>query len=167
MRRVFSSLIAGMSLYFSMSSQSLAQAVVPGDNIAAMRELSADLATSYLRIWSSGNDAALADVEEVYAPRVRFYGRMLDRRGLVQEKMRFTRRWPIRRYAHRPGTMRVTCDPGRRACLVKSVIDWEAASPARRAASRGSSVFELGVGFTGPQPVVLYEGGEVVGRRRS
>jgi hypothetical protein len=135
-------------------------------DLATMRDLSADLANSYLRIWSSNDEAALQDVHEVYAPQVNFYGRTLDRRGIAAEKMRFVRRWPIRRYSLRPGTTRVDCDPRRRSCVVRTLINWTAASPQRRQVSRGVSEFELGVGFMGSQPVVVYEGGRVVHRGR-
>jgi hypothetical protein len=142
-------------------------AQTPARDIATMRDLSADLANSYLRIWSYSNEAALNDVHEVYAPRVNFYGRMLDKRGITAEKMRFVRRWPVRRYSLRPGTTRVDCDPYRRSCVVRTLINWTAAAPQRREVSRGVSEFELGVGFAGSQPLVIYEGGRVVGRGRS
>lgn len=153
-----------LTLLCLAGSPSLAQ--VPERNLSTMRDLSADLANSYLRIWSSSDEAALSDVHEIYAPRVNFYGRVLDKRGITAEKMRFVRRWPVRRYALRPGTTRVDCDPNRQMCVVKTLINWEAASPRRRAVSRGVSEFELGVGFSGPQPLVVYEGGRVVGRGR-
>src|SRR5215204_1738336 len=111
-------------------------------DLATMRDLSADLANSYLRIWSSSREGALADVHEVYAQRVNFYGRVLDKRGITAEKMSFVRRWPIRRYSLRPGTTQVDCNANRRACVVKTLIDWEAASPQRGAVSRGVSRFE-------------------------
>ncbi len=158
------SMVGALTALCLMGAPSLAQ--VPERDLATMRDLSADLANSYLRIWSSSDESALADVHEVYAPRVNFYGRMLDKRAITAEKMRFVRRWPIRRYSLRPGTTRVDCNPNRRACVVKTLIDWEAASPQRRSVSRGVSQFELGVGFSGSQPLVVYEGGRVVGRGR-
>jgi len=78
--------------------------------MASMQQRSADLARSYLQTWSSNARAALDQVPQLYAPRVRFYGRVLDRDRLMREKAAFLRRWPIRRYAHRPGTMQVSCD---------------------------------------------------------
>jgi hypothetical protein len=144
-----------------------AVAQVSDGDVATMRDLSADLANSYLRIWSSSDEAALQDVHEVYAPRVNFYGRMLDKRGITAEKMRFVRRWPVRRYSLRPGTTRVDCNQNRRSCVVRTLIDWTAAAPQRRQMSRGVSEFELGIGFAGGQPLVIYEGGRVVGRGRS
>jgi hypothetical protein len=131
-------------------------------SVERMREWSEGIAYTYLRRWSSGNAAALADVHQLYGPRVSFHGEFVDQRNLSDQKRRFGHRWPIRRYEHRPGTMRVTCDAVRQACLVKSIIDWQAASPARHAFSRGSSTFELGIGFSGPKPVVLFERGHVI-----
>jgi hypothetical protein len=142
-------------------------AQTPERDLASMRDLAADLANSYLKIWSSNERAALDDVDEVYAPHVNFYGRMLDKRSLTDEKRRFVRRWPVRRYSLRPGTTRVDCDHVRRSCVVRTLIDWTAASPQRRKVSRGVSQFELGVGFAGSQPVIVYEGGRVVARGRS
>ena len=127
-----------------------------------MRARAEALAYRYLEGWSSGNAQALADVQALYGPKVNFYGKFIDRRGLFAQKRGFGRRWPIRRYVHRPGTMRVTCDAATQACLVKSIIDWRAESPARGAVSRGSSTFELGLGFSGPRPVVLFERGNVI-----
>lgn len=158
------SIVGALTVLCLLGTPSLAQ--VSERNVATMRDLSADLANSYLRIWSSSDEGALADVHEIYAPRVNFYGRMLDKRGITAEKMSFVRRWPIRRYALRPGTTRVDCDANNRKCVVRTLIDWEAAAPHRRAVSRGVSEFELGVGFSGPQPLVVYEGGRVVGRGR-
>lgn len=131
-------------------------------SLAEMRSWSRDLAYSYLQGWSSGNAQALADVQGLYGPRVNFYGRFISQESLFGEKRRFGQRWPYRRYTHRPGTMRVTCEEGSRACLVRSVIDWVAANPARGSVSRGSSTFELGIGFAGPRPVVLFEKGRVI-----
>jgi hypothetical protein len=136
-------------------------------DMARMHRRAEALAQRYLVGWSSGNAQALADVQRLYGPRVNFYGKLIDQRSLFAQKRGFGRRWPIRRYTHRPGTMSVACEAATQACLVKSIIDWQAASPARGAVSRGSSTFELGLGFAGPKPVVLFERGNVLrGARR-
>jgi len=129
---------------------------------AMMQQRSAALAHSYLQTWSSNARAALEQVPKLYAPRVRFYGRVLDRNGLMREKATFLQRWPVRRYAHRPGTMQVSCDAGSQRCLVRSVIDWHAESPARRVVSRGASRFEQGIDLSGSHPVVFLESGAVL-----
>ena len=130
--------------------------------LATLREWSEQIAYTYLQRWSSGDGRALADVSGLYGPRVSFHGEFVDQRNLFAQKRSFARRWPIRRYEHRPGTMRITCDGIKQACLVRSIIDWRAASPARGAFARGASTFELGIGFSGPKPVVLFERGHVI-----
>jgi len=155
-------LAGALALLCLISTPSLAQTT--GRDLDTMRDLSADLANSYLRIWSSSDEGALADVHEIYAPRVNFYGRVLDKRAITAEKMHFVRRWPIRRYSLRPGTTRVDCAPNKGTCVVTTLINWETASPRRRAVSRGVSEFKLGVGFSGQQPLVIYEGGRVISR---
>lgn len=140
--------------------------VSPGSaELRRMHELSHDLTTSYLQLWSTSNEAALADVAQVYSDRIRFYGRTVSQRELWNEKRRFTQRWPIRSYAHRPGTMRTDCDVAGRSCRVRAIIDWTASNPRRGASSRGSSLFELGIDFSGRQPLVRTESGQVVARR--
>lgn len=149
----------------SAAPAALAQPAPARENTAAlMRQWAEDTAYAYLEAWSSSGRAAANDVRDIYGPRVSFYGRFVDRSGLYAEKRRFARRWPVRRYEHRPGTMTVSCTVQNQACLVRSIIDWRAAAPARGAVSRGSSRFELGIGFAGPKPVVLFERGRVIDR---
>ncbi len=147
------------------TSVGLAQTVPGTPELRRMHELSHDLTTSYLQLWSTSNQAALADVNQIYGREIRFYGRNVSRRELWNEKRRFTRRWPIRSYGHRPGTMRTDCDVARQTCRVRAIIDWTAADPNRGARSRGASLFELGIDFSGPQPLVRSESGQVVARR--
>jgi hypothetical protein len=79
------------------------------DSAAQMRQWAEDTARDYLQAWSAGGDAVPFDVRDFYGPRVSFFGRTVDRGGLYAEKRRFARRWPVRRYQHRPGTMSVSC----------------------------------------------------------
>jgi len=134
------------------------------ERLARMTELSRELAKSYLQIWSSNERAALADVEQVYGPIIVFYGQTLEQRHLAAEKRRFLRRWPVRSYALRPGTMQVQCSLGAQGCTVGAIIDWVVRAPARRQVARGTSSFKLGIDFSGPQPAVSSESGRVITR---
>ena len=132
---------------------------------ATLQRRSAELSRSYLRTWSANGSAAVAEVPRLYAPKVRFYGRIVDRRALAREKQAFIRRWPIRSYAHRPGTIRVACELSASQCTVRSVIDWKAASPGRRAVAQGTSRFEQGIAFSTSRAAVFLESGEVISQR--
>src|SRR4051794_28514933 len=149
------SMLAGIAT-LACGPTAFAQSWASGQSVEAMRQRAEEIASIYLQRWSSGNARALADVRALYGPRVSFHGDFIDQRNLFDQKRRFGQRWPIRHYVHRPGTMRTTCDAARQACLVRSIIDWQAASPARHAFSSGSSSFEMGIGFSGPHPAVLF-----------
>lgn len=130
-----------------------------------MEARAAEIAETYLRVWSSDAATAIGNVPYVYGPRVRFYGREYSQGALMDEKRRAVARWPIRDYRHRPGTLRVICNPSTLKCAARSTMDWRVAAPARHAAARGSSRFDLGISFAGPRPVILYESGSLAGRR--
>lgn len=130
-------------------------------SLSEMRQQSAYIAERYLQIWSSSNAAAVTGVPYMYGPTVRFYGRAYTQAQLIDEKQRAVRQWPNRRYAHRSGTMQVTCNSAQQKCAVQSVIDFDVANPSRHTQKSGSAKFELGISFTGRQPRILYEGGSL------
>ena len=132
-------------------------------DLGTMRSTSTEIATEYLATWSASNQAALAQVAHLYAPKVSFFGRRLDRQALRREKAHFIQRWPVRSYTHRPGTMGVTCDPERRRCLVRSIMDWHAEGR-RSLVSRGSARFVQGIDFSAGRPSVFLESGSVLVR---
>ena len=141
-----------------------AQASAAG--LAEMEARSAFIARRYLEIWSSNDGSPVAGVPYMYGPRVAFYGRPYTQAQLADEKRRAIRQWPVRRYAHRPGTLRVTCNAATRKCAARSIIEFEARNPVRGTAKRGSARFDLGISFAGETPLILYEDGSR-GRRRS
>lgn len=136
-------------------------------SMSEMEGRSAAIAERYLQQWSNSSSGAISDVPYVYGPSVRFYGRDYTQGMLIDEKRRAIRRWPVRRYTHRPGTMQVICSGGTLKCAVRSTIDYAVANPGAGTRARGSASFDLGVSFAGPRPVILYEGGAGRSRRRS
>jgi hypothetical protein len=133
------------------------------ENTAAlMREWTEDVVYAYLDAWSSDNGTALSGVDELYAAKVLFFGRRIDRAALREDKRRFARRWPVRHYDHRPGTMAIACDVDIKLCRVRSILDYRAESPARGARSEGSAEFELGISFAGARPEIVTESGRVL-----
>ncbi|MBX9930184.1 MAG: hypothetical protein K2Y56_01375 [Methylobacterium sp.] len=130
-----------------------------------MRERTAYIAERYLQIWSSNNAAAVTGVPYMYGPEVQFYGKTYTQGQLIDEKRRVIGQWPVRRYVHRPGTMRIDCNVSERKCAVRSIIDFEAANPARQTRKSGSARFDLGISFIQRQPRILYEGGSLNNRR--
>ena len=104
----------------------------------------------------------MRQVSFIYGSRVRFYGRLWRRSDLHAEKRRFIQRWPIRRYALRPGTVRVTCAGPNARCTVRGVLDWRTESPRRGAQAHGSSRFVQAFDFSRGRPLIVSEFGSVL-----
>jgi len=85
--------------------------------------------------WSSDNDKAMAFVSSAYADPVNFYGKARSRASVVAEKRKFVERWPMRRYAVRPGSVAIDC--ANRLCAISSLVDWYAHSDRRGKTSAG------------------------------
>ncbi len=133
----------------------------------SMKMRAAELTLAYLEDWSSDRRATLSRVQEVYAPRVRFYGRTLNHSGLYSEKRRVAERWPVRRYEFNPGTGRVLCDAHSSKCTVTGLLRWKAESPKRRAVSQGLARFSQTFDFSAARPLVVAENGAVIKGRRA
>jgi len=123
--------------------------------LTSPEEASRALASTYLDAWSSNSETAFRAIQDLTGPRVNYFGRSVDRDGVMAAKRRFAERWPVRSYRHRPGSMKVHCDDGE--CVVRSIVDWEAASPSRKAHARGSFRFQLGIDVSGAQPLIKTE----------
>ena len=126
-----------------------------------LEERTAALATRYLQVWSVSGAASVRSVPSLYERATTFYGRTYTHHELIAEKRRAIRRWPIRHYAHHPGTMRIKCDLPNRRCMARSIIDFRVASPQRGKVKDGSAKFVLGINFARRHPRLFYEGGSV------
>lgn len=124
-----------------------------------MKDRTAFIAERYLQIWSSSNVSPVAGVPYMYGRTVQFYGKPYTQADLQAEKRRAISQWPIRRYVHRPGTMRINCNYALLKCAARSTIDFSVSNPSRGTRKTGSAKFDLGISFSGSHPVILYEGG--------
>jgi hypothetical protein len=139
----------------AIASASPAKAIGPQE----MKDRTAFIADRYLQIWSSGNVSPVAGVPYMYGRTVQFYGKPYTQADLQAEKRRTISQWPVRRYVHRPGTMRIDCNYTLQKCAARSTIDFSVSNPSRGTRKSGSAKFDLGVSFSGSHPVILYEGG--------
>jgi hypothetical protein len=137
----------------------------PAGAASPMRERTAMFATRYLQVWSSDGTTSVASVPRLYEPTVAFYYQTYTHRELMAEKRRAIQRWPVRRYAHRPGTMRIACDLRQQRCMARSIIDFRVENTRQGTAKQGSAKFDLGITFAGQEPRIFYEGGSLNSRR--
>ncbi len=95
------------------------------------------LIVSYYALWSrDGTDVeALA---QYYKDSVAFYGAVTSLAKIMDEKRKFSVRWPIRKYTVRTNTLFAKCSG---ACSITGVVEWDVASVERNAHSTGTANF--------------------------
>lgn len=128
-----------------------------------LRKAAQDFFHAYLAAWSSENAAAPDLIAHFYGSQVRFYGNDISMRSLTDEKRRFVRRWPIRQYRARQGSVSAQCDSDTETCTVASLLDYAALNPARGRRASGTSDLELEISFATGRPEILKEGRRTVG----
>jgi len=98
------------------------------------------LVLSYYAYWSQGgtNVDALAPY---YSNMVSFYGNMISREKVMEEKRTFSARWPIRQYTINPDSLFVICSDN--TCTVTGVVAWDCTSQERGMHSVGTANFAV------------------------
>ena len=94
---------------------------------------------SYYNFWSKGGQ----DVEglaQYYRDSVSFYGAMTPLPKIIEEKRKFSARWPVRKYTLKTGTFYVKCSE---TCSITGVVEWDVASIERNAHSTGAANFVI------------------------
>ena len=118
------------------------------------------IVAAYYDLWSRGG----TDVEglaQYYGDAAVFYGSNEPRNKIMDEKRKFSVRWPIRHYTIKPGTVFAQCAD---TCAVTGVVEWDVSSIERGAHSVGSANFVLKIRFSsGPAGgIILSENGAVL-----
>ncbi|MDX0594939.1 hypothetical protein GOD17_06925 [Sinorhizobium medicae] len=94
--------------------------------------------SAYYQAWSLGNAEALVFMDRAYNETVSFYGKPRSRIYVVDEKVKFVMRWPVRAYNVKPGTATVSCAA---YCVVAGIVDWYARRDVGYGVSSGSARF--------------------------
>ena len=119
-----------------------------------------NLVLSYYAVWSrSGTD--VDNLSQFYGDTVIFYGSAVPRPKIMDEKRKFSVRWPIRHYAVRTRTMYAQCTD---TCSVTGVVEWDVSSVERGFRSVGTANFVLKITPDDSQNggVILSENGSVL-----
>jgi hypothetical protein len=122
-----------------------------------------DAPYAFMRASSSPLEPALRGLQEMYATKVQYYGKLVSRAKVLEEKRAFFERWPERQYTISSETMTIDCSP-RSVCNVSFVASFNAYSPARNKSSVGKARFTLAISKFGRRAVEL-ETSEVLSRR--
>lgn len=115
---------------------------------------------SYYELWSrAGTD--VESLSAYYGDTAKFYGAVTTREKIMDEKRRFSARWPIRHYTIKPNTLFAQCDD---TCSVTGVVEWDVSSPERGAHSVGTANFVLKIALNNSdiRGIILSENGSVL-----
>jgi hypothetical protein len=138
-------------------SARVAQALPDG---SAIEHQAMNLVLSYYAFWSkSGID--LDGLDQYYGDTVVFYGSSVPSSKVMDEKRKFSARWPIRNYTVRASTLFAQCSD---TCSVTGVVEWDVSSVERGAHSVGAANFVLKIAPNSSEigGVILSENGSVL-----
>ena len=105
--------------------------------------------SSLFTSWSSTNAQALRVLKGAYEDPVTYYGKVISREAVLDDKRRFVERWPQRTYTVRPGTLIVQCGDDSGRCKVSGTTDWVAAGEAKRSTGAANFYYAVRAGEGG------------------
>jgi len=71
------------------------------------------------------NDLSLSYLEGKYPDQVNYYGKVLPKESVLNDKRRFFTKWPTRNYSIRSSSVTVACET-ETICKTEGILDWEA-----------------------------------------
>ena len=111
-----------------------------GSGSAILAEEKANaLLISYYDTWSDSDALASRFIDTAYAGTISFYGADRSRNYVIEEKRKFTERWPFRAYNPRSETVKITCEEN---CRITGIVEWYARSVAGKISS-GEAEFDF------------------------
>lgn len=115
----------------------------------------------YFRHLSSPD--VLSKFKQDYAALIDYYGKVVNRNTVMQEKTRFVQRWPQRDYRLRQNSIAVACkNETEKLCMVSGLVDFECRSSERHATSTGVARFDAAILFEEDSPRIIGESSKVV-----
>jgi hypothetical protein len=96
------------------------------------------LVFGYNAYWSQGGPN-VEGLAQYYSPQVIYYGASIPVENVMDEKRKFSLRWPIRHYTVNPSSVFVQCGGGQ--CSVTGVVAWDCTSQERGEHSVGTANF--------------------------
>jgi hypothetical protein len=94
----------------------------------------------YVDATNRPSEMSLSYLEGKYPDQVNYYGKILPKGSVLDDKKAFFKKWPIRNYSIQPSSITVDCKTSFE-CKSEGVINWEASGPILN--SKGSTAFTL------------------------
>lgn len=90
-----------------------------------------------------GEQEYLRFMADTYTEYVTYYGNVLPRMYVLEDKRKFMAQWPDRSYSIRPGTLKVTCPSSGNYCNATGIMNFTVISDTKRIS--GSAEFKYGI----------------------
>lgn len=114
--------------------------------------------------WSKPNNIAFVGLSRFFEDKVLYYGKMVSRDKLIEDKRAFATQWPAREYKlERP--MSASCHD--RVCTVRGRVDFRAINLTSKILSEGVASYEFKLVASEDGMKIRAESGKVVSRKRT
>jgi hypothetical protein len=133
----------------SVQGRNLMSPVVKEQPQETLEQRATDFVRALALRWSGPNEDAFRSLDELYADKVRYQGKLMPRQVVVFDKQHFAERWPERNYTIRPGSISTTCIEAFEVCRITGAMDRVLANAATKAKSRDVASFEYQVAPSG------------------
>jgi hypothetical protein len=144
------------------SAPTMAQSGVSGSSSSPQAASVNNELYEFVSATNRSNELALAYLESKYTDQVRYYGKVVPRVSVLNDKKSFFTRWPSRSYSILPATVAITCE-GTSVCKAEGVFEWNDAS--RASTSLGSATFSFMWLLEGTHWWISSEDGKVIRRK--
>jgi hypothetical protein len=114
---------------------------------------------------SANNDVAIRVVDKYWASDVVYDGVKVNKDYLVNEKINFFQKWPLRNYVSNDQMLEIECQDFKKTCKLQGLVNWSLQSYDGRRRSKGSSEFTYVVDFSDQFPQILEESNRIVSSR--
>jgi len=115
--------------------------------------------------FSDTNESAMNFLKQNMDDDVMFYGKLTKKEVILKEKTKFMVRWPVRKYAERPMSLKIKCEEMHKKCITEGIMDWDARNQNDNRVSIGAAKFFYEVQFINGIPKITAESSEVIERK--
>jgi len=115
--------------------------------------------------FSDTNESAMNFLKQNMDDDVMFYGKLTKKEVILKEKTKFMVRWPVRKYAERPMSLKIKCEEMHKKCMTEGIMDWDARNQNDNRVSIGAAKFFYEVQFINGIPKITAESSEVIERK--
>jgi hypothetical protein len=117
---------------------------------------------AYHEALSHPNNVTLEYMSNAYASDVSFYGEIVPKQVVLEEKRKFIERWPVRTYSVRSDSISLDCAS---ICRVAGVLDWY--TTRNQGQNRSSGTAEFNLAWNPVSGLITSEAGKVLSSDRA